>query len=89
MTSYVKVCEDVGKEDQTIELPTEDDQTLLLSTLASQFSGASGLRFRIASEGNIRGVKLQESKLYPPNGSWNEITYYCVFPKGRLKYYST
>lgn len=38
----------VLKEDDTepIELPIEEDGTLLLSVLQSQFDGASGLKFR-------------------------------------------
>ncbi len=47
MSSFVVVCrsEDGSKED-CIELPTEDDGSLLLSVLQSQFEGASGLKYR-------------------------------------------
>ena len=76
---YVRVCEDTGEE--PIELPVEEDNTLLLSTVAAQFPGVSGLKFEI--ESNFRGVKLCEGRLYPPDGFWNKILYYCVFPKGK------
>lgn len=41
---YLQVAEEEGEE--PIELPTEEDGTLLLSTLSGQFPGASGLKYR-------------------------------------------
>lgn len=46
MSVYVIVSE--GEEDtaHTMELPTEAEQTILLSVLKSQFEGATGLKYR-------------------------------------------
>lgn len=44
--------------DEAIELPLEPDRTLLLSTLTSQFPGASGLKYKNLSTGCFRGLKL-------------------------------
>jgi len=44
MNQFVQVVEDEG--DDPIELPTEEDGTLLVSTLSAQFTGACGLRYR-------------------------------------------
>lgn len=53
---YVKVLEDEGEE--PIELPLEEDGTLLLSTLQAQFPGTCGLKYRNPDTGAMRGVRL-------------------------------
>lgn len=79
MSGYVKVAEEEGEE--PIELPLEDDSTLLLSTLTAQFPGTSGLKFRTESN-TFRGVRLADVKFHPPENSWGDTIYYCVFLKG-------
>lgn len=81
MAGYVQVAEEDGEE--TIELPTEDDGTLLLSTLQAQFPGTSGLKYRPTSSNAARGIRLTEGQLHPPPGDdgWGEQIYLCVFPK--------
>lgn len=81
MGSYIQVSEDEGEE--PIELPTEDDGTLLLSTLAAQFPGTCGLKYRNPESRALRGVRLVEGRLHPPENGWGSVVYYCVFPKGR------
>lgn len=78
---YVQVSEEEGEE--TIELPTEDDCTLLLSTLQAQFPGTSGLKYRNSVSNAIRGIRLTEGRLHPPQGEdgWGNQVYLCVFPK--------
>lgn len=78
---YLQVAEDEGEE--PIELPTEDDGTLLLSTLAAQFPGASGLKYRNPDSRTMRGVRLSDGRLHPPPEiGWGSQIFYCVFPKG-------
>ncbi|KAJ9587327.1 hypothetical protein L9F63_019154, partial [Diploptera punctata] len=79
MSSYLQVAEDEGEE--PIELPTEDDSTLLLSTLAAQFPGTCGLKYRNPESRAMRGVRLVEGRLHPPENGWGNCVYYCVFPK--------
>ena len=47
---YVMVRADVHDKEteaaQPVELPTEDDSTLLLTVVQSQFEGATGLKYR-------------------------------------------
>ena len=76
---YLQVAEKEG--DEPVEIPSEDDGTLLLSTLAAQFPGACGLKYRNPQTGNFRGVRLNEGYLYPPEGTWGDIIYAVVFPK--------
>ena len=87
MSSYLKVAEDEGEE--PIELPSEDDGTLLLSTLAAQFPGTCGLKYRNPESKGIRGVRLVDGRLHPPDEGWGQNVYYCVFPKGSyIQFYS-
>jgi hypothetical protein len=80
---YLQVAEDEGEE--PIELPTEDDGTLLLSTLSAQFPGSSGLKYRNPETKAMRGVRLSEGRLHPPPEiGWGSQIFYCVFPKGWL-----
>lgn len=78
---YVQVAEEEG--DEQIELPSEEDGTLLLSTLQAQFPGTSGLKYRNSVSNAIRGIRLTEGRLHPPQGEdgWGNQIYFCVFPK--------
>ncbi|XP_026480903.1 TAR DNA-binding protein 43-like [Ctenocephalides felis] len=77
---YVCVVEDEG--DEPIELPTEEDGTLLLSTLTAQFPGSCGLKYRHSESKFIRGVRLVDGCMHPPMADgWDNETYICVFPK--------
>lgn len=83
MSAYLQVAEDEGEE--PIELPTEDDTTLLLSTLAAQFPGTCGLKYRNPESRTMRGVRLVDGRLHPPESGWGNSIYYCVFPKAKTK----
>lgn len=80
---FLQVTEDEGEE--PIELPIEEDQTLLLSTLQAQFPGSCGLKYRSAESRAVRGVRLNEGNLHPPAAGWGTQIYFCVFPKGTNK----
>lgn len=79
---FVQVCEEEG--DEPIELPAEEDGTLLISTLQAQFPGSCGLKYRNMDSKAVRGVRSNEGRLFPPNvdSGWGEYVYFCVFPKG-------
>jgi TAR DNA-binding protein 43 len=80
MNQYVLVADEENEE--PIELPVEDDGTVLLTTLVAQFAGASGLRYRNPETNTWRGVRLAEGRLFPPEASWSNHTYFTVYPKG-------
>lgn len=80
MSMYLQVSEEEG--DEPIELPTEEDGTLLLSTLVAQYPGTCGLKFRNPESQSLRGVRLLDGRLHPPENGWGSHVYYCVFPKG-------
>lgn len=80
MARYIQVCDEEGEE--PIEIPSEDEGSLLLSTLAAQFPGACGMKYRNPSTGNFRGIRLSDGMLHPPDGVWGNFVYIVVFPKG-------
>ena len=47
MSGYVFVCSDEAQRHEGVELPIEEDGTILLSVLQSQFEGSSGLKYRL------------------------------------------
>lgn len=67
--------------EEPVELPTEEDGTLLLSTLVAQFPGACGLKYRCKESQGMRGIRLADGKLHPPEDGWKGNLYCCVFPK--------
>ena len=79
MSCFIQVADEENEE--PIEIPVEEDGTLLLSTLAAQFPGACGLKYRSETR-SLRGVRLLDGKLRPPDNGWGNSVYLCVFPKG-------
>lgn len=80
---FIQISEEEG--DEPIEVPTEDDNSLLLSTLQAQFPGACGLKYRNVETKTIRGVRSNEGRFFPParESGWGTVVYFCVFPKGK------
>lgn len=80
MNAYIQVAEE--ENDEPMELPVEEDGSLLITTLMAQFPGACGLKFRNPDTGALRGIRLADGKLHPPDGLWGGYVYVAVFPKG-------
>ncbi|KAH3774344.1 TAR DNA-binding protein 43-like [Dreissena polymorpha] len=78
MVQYIQVTDDENEE--AIEIPSEEDGTLLLSTLAGQFPNACGLKYRNQS-GGFRGIRLSDGRLHPPDNAWKACTYLVVYSK--------
>ena len=80
--NFIKVAEEEG--DEAIELPTEEaDNSLLITTLAAQFPGACGLKYRNPESRAWRGVRLSDGRLFPPlDTGWGAHVYISVMPKG-------
>ncbi|CAL1530298.1 unnamed protein product [Lymnaea stagnalis] len=83
MAQYIQVVED--ESDEPVEIPSEPDGTLLLTTLSAQFPGACGLKYRNPDSGAFRGIRLADGVLHPPDGVWGSYQYLAVFPKGKNK----
>ena len=80
-TEWVKIVLD--DNDEAIEIPTESNGTLLLSSVVAQFPGVTGLKFRNPDTGSLRGIRCVENVLYPPSDEdgWGSQTYYGTKPK--------
>jgi hypothetical protein len=78
-TEWVAIVLNEGED--PIEVPTEEDGTILLSSVAAQFPGISGLKFRNPETNGMRGVRVQEGVLHSPStDGWGSATYICVAP---------
>ncbi|VDM05045.1 unnamed protein product [Schistocephalus solidus] len=79
----------VADEDQLpIELPTESNCTLLLSTVQAQFPKCTGLQYEAEESGSIRGVRFSDGCLFPPPDGWGTRVYHCVVPKDSKRKFS-
>ncbi|XP_075695487.1 TAR DNA-binding protein 43 [Rhinoderma darwinii] len=76
---YIRVAEDENEE--PMEIPSEDDGTVLLSTVTAQFPGACGLRYRNPVNQCMRGVRLVEGILHAPESGWGNLVYVVNYPK--------
>ncbi|XP_064423881.1 TAR DNA-binding protein 43 isoform X2 [Latimeria chalumnae] len=79
MSEYIRVAEDENEE--PMEIPSEDDGTVLLSTVTAQFPGACGLRYRNPVTQCMRGVRLVEGILHSPEAGWGNLIYFVNYPK--------
>lgn len=82
-TCYIRVAEDENEE--PMEIPSEEDGTVLLSSVAAQFPGACGLRYRSPVSQCMRGVRLVEGVLHAPEADWGNLVYVVNYPKGKLR----
>uniref|UniRef100_A0A0X3PPY6 TAR DNA-binding protein 43 n=1 Tax=Schistocephalus solidus TaxID=70667 RepID=A0A0X3PPY6_SCHSO len=80
--NFVQVCEEDGCP---VELPTEEDNTLLLSTLTAQFPRATGLKYQFECTGCIRGIRLSNDRLFPPPDGWQNRVYRIVVANTKRK----
>ncbi len=84
MTAYARIApseEDTKNSSEVTELPLEDDNTLLLSTVCATFANAIGLKYRHES-GSLRGLRLANERFSPPEEGWSSVTFFCVYAKG-------
>ncbi|XP_062871078.1 TAR DNA binding protein, like isoform X2 [Trichomycterus rosablanca] len=78
-TCYIRVAEDENEE--PMEIPSEEDGTVLLSSVAAQFPGACGLRYRSPVSQCMRGVRIVEGVLHAPEADWGNLVYVVNYPK--------
>ena len=77
------MCQD--ENDEPVEIPTEQDGSLSLSSVCAQFPGATGLKYRNPETNTLRGVRMTGDVMYPPSEQgWGLYTYFCVRAKGEM-----
>ncbi|XP_055515370.1 TAR DNA-binding protein 43-like [Leucoraja erinacea] len=79
MPEYIRVSDEESAE--PIEIPSEDDGTLLLSTVTAQFPAAYGLRYRNPDDQCLRGVRMVGGILHAPDNGWGNLVYVVNYPK--------
>ena len=79
MPEYINVTSDESTDQEPIELPTEEDKTMLLSTVAAQFPNCTGLKYRHPDTGGLRGIRLAEGVLHAPEDGWGTHLYIAAF----------
>jgi len=75
--SYVKIWENTSSTTVPIEIPLDEDGTLLLSTLISQYPKATGLRY-LSNTGTWRALQVKKESIYPPPQGWEGLDCYLV-----------
>jgi len=73
---YVRISEGPESE-EVIELPTEADGKLMLTTITAQYPDAIGLRFK-SDSGAWRGMRFIEGALEPPIEGWGYNDYFIT-----------
>ena len=67
----------IRNEGEVLELPTEEDGKLLLSTITGHFQDAIGLRFKTAT-GAWTGIRVMDGVLQPPIEGWGQREYFIT-----------
>ena len=86
-TTWVPIVLKEGED--PVEIETEENGSLLLSSISAQFPGATGLKFRNPQTNGMRGVRISEGVLFPAfveeggikqeGGGWSKATeFICV-----------
>jgi len=73
---YVRISEGPESE-EVIELPTEADGKLMLTTITAQYPDAIGLRFK-SDSGAWRGMRFIDGALEPPIEGWGYNDYFIT-----------
>lgn len=64
-----------------MEVPIDEDDCLEVETLSAQFPGACGLKYRSSDTGLLRGLRVANGKIIPPDEAWLDAVYIVVFQK--------
>uniref|UniRef100_A0A2K6SY20 TAR DNA-binding protein 43 n=1 Tax=Saimiri boliviensis boliviensis TaxID=39432 RepID=A0A2K6SY20_SAIBB len=79
MSECIRVTEDENNE--PIEIPSDDDGTVLLSIVTAQFPGTCGRHCRNPVSQCVRGVWPVEGILHAPDAGWGNLVYVVNYPK--------
>lgn len=76
MAAYIQIGDNINN-DVLIEVPSEKDGTLLLSSVAAQYPGSVGLKFK-SETGAWRGCRVEGNIVDAPVDGWGTRSYYVV-----------
>jgi len=69
---YIKIAD--AEDSEFMEFPKEEDGTLLLSTIQTQFPNSIGLKYK-GSSGAYRAIREVDNVLAAPKGGWGNTVY--------------
>lgn len=69
---YIKIAE--SEDSEFMEFPKEEDGSMLLSTILTQFPNAIGIKYK-GSSGAWRAIKEIDNVLAAPKGGWGDKVY--------------
>lgn len=72
MSAFVFVCEDEATKHEGVELPTEEDGSLLLSVLQSQYEGGFGTQVQV-TEDHCVAPQIEECIDYALYYLWRHV----------------
>lgn len=79
---FVRVVDCDSDDCSVIEVPVELDGCILMSTIRAHYPNASGLKYCSKDSCVWRAVRVVEDKLFPSEGSWQDVeSYNIVYPK--------
>lgn len=81
---FIRVADESKSNNEIVEIPVDGgpDGSVSLSTLAAQFQGVSALKYRNSETSVWRGVRVEDGKLFHPDGTWDpETIYVAVYSK--------
>ena len=76
MQCFVSVND--AEEGETVEIQAEDDGTLLVENIETQFPNVHGLRYKPAGKTTWRAVRRVGNSFRPPTGGWGCTLYTVV-----------
>ena len=77
MEGYVRVANASSTDQSFTEIPLEEDDSLMLSTVQSHFSNAIGLKY-LAPSGAWRGLRVIDNIFEAPSSGWGHGVYYIT-----------
>lgn len=69
---FIKIAE--SEDTEFMEFPKEEDGSLLLTTVQTQFPNAIGIKYK-GSSGAYRAIREADNVLVAPKGGWEDIVY--------------
>ncbi|PAV87716.1 hypothetical protein WR25_03755 isoform A [Diploscapter pachys] len=70
---------------EPMEIPTNEDNTMFMTTLQASFPGATGLKYKNPKTGASRAVVVDPrgTRLLPPQDGWEDKVFTAIIPTGR------
>merc|ERR1712025_742260 len=79
---FIRIAE--TEDSEFMEFPKEEDGSVLLSTIQTQYPNAIGIKYK-GSSGAWRAIKEVDNILAPPKAGWGDTTYVLTVSETRKR----